>query len=397
MKTILELKQDLGKLYDEARAIIELCDTEKRTITGDEEAKYEDLMTRMDALKVDIARREKLEGFTGVSKPQGSQRNGQFANGRGSGEGYTKTADTPEALYCRHLRTGDEGVMNELRAYNNTDMNIGTAADGGDIVPTGFVQDIVAKRDEMWLGPKLGIVRVPGKGTTVNYPIDNEADVIFLTETEAATIDQDAPALSKKAFTLAKYAKYLTLTWELLRDEDANLLSFISNWVARGWAATHNSALITEVLASGTAGLTLDAAAAIGAAEIPELVGKLMPEYQDGAQWIMHPTTKAYIEGLYSSSQFSFAPNPGANMPGQRLWGYPLNTSSYATALGASVKSLMFGNFNYLGYREGTTLQTLRDPYTVATTGNIRLHYWFDLVYGVLQAEAIQYATHPSA
>ena len=397
MKTILELKQELGTLYDEARAIIEKCDVEKRTITADEETKYEDLMTRMDALKVDIARREKLEGFTGVSKPQ--KGNGQFANGRGSGEGYTKTADTPEAIYCRHLRTGDVGAQEELRAYNNTDMNIGTAADGGDIVPTGFVQDIVAKRDEMWLGPKLGIQKVPGKGTTVNYPIDNEADVLFLTETEAATIDQDAPALSKKAFTLAKYAKYLTLTWELLRDEDANLLSFIGNWVARGWAATHNSALITEVLASGTAGLTLDAAAAIGAAEIPELIGKLMPEYQDGAQWIMHPTTYAYLSGLASSSVFTFAPTPGGNLAGggQQLYGYPLNRSSYATALGASVKSLMFGNFNFLGYREGTTLQTLRDPYTVATTGNIRLHYWFDLVYGVLQAEAIQYATHPSA
>lgn len=396
MKTIEELKQLLGQLYNEARAIIELCDTEKRTITGEEETRYEAILAQMDALKIDIARREKLEGFTGVSKPQSGTRNGQFANGRGSGEGYTKTPDTPEALYCRYLRTNDQGAMDELRAYNNTDMNITTAADGGDIVPVGMVNDIVAKRDEMWLGPKLGVVRVPGKGTTVNYPYDNEADVLFLTEAEAAQIDQDAPALAKKAFTLAKYAKYLTLTWELLRDEDANLITFINNWVARGWAATHNLALITEVLSAGTAGLTLDSATAIGAGEIPELVGKLLPEYQDGAQWIMHPTTKAYIEGIYSSSVFSFAPTPGAN-PGQTLWGFPLNQSSHSTALGASVKSLVFGNFNYLGYREGTGLTMIRDPYTAITTGNVRLHFWFDLVYGVLQAEAIQYATHPSA
>lgn len=400
MKTVLELKHELGELHDEARAIIETCDTEKRAITGDEETQYDGLVARMDALKVDIARREKLEGYTTVALPKGIQRgNGQFNNGRGSGEGYTRTPDTAEALYCRHLRTGDAGVAAELRDYNNTDMNVTTAADGEVVVPVGMVRDIMARRDEMWLGPKLGILRVPGKGTTVNYPIDNEADVEFLTEAESATIDQDAPALTEKAFTLAKYAKHVTLTWEILRDEDAGLLSFLTNWVARGWAATHNKALITEVLANSTAALTADAAAAIASSEVPELVGKLLPEYQNGAQWIMHPTTFAYLSGLSSSSVFTFAPQPGGNLAGggTTLWGYPVNQSSYATALAASAKSLVFGNFGFLGYREGTALNTLRDPYSVVTAGQVRLHYWFDLVYGVLQAEAIQYMTHPSA
>jgi HK97 family phage major capsid protein len=398
VKTVLELKQDLGKLYDEARAIIELCDTEKRTITADEEGHYETIMTEMDSLKVDIARREKLEGFTGVSKPQSSRGNGQFANGRGAGNGFTATPDTEQGIYCRHLRTGDQGALNELRAYNNTDMNVTTAADGETLVPVGMVSDIVARRDEMALFPKLGVTRVPGKGTTVNYPIDNEADVLFLTEVESADIDQDAPAVTEKAFTLAKYAKFLTLTWEILRDEDVSLISFINNWVARGWAATHNSALMTEVYANGTAGATGTAVATVASADIPTLVGKVLPEYQDGSQWLMHPTTKAQIESLASSSVFTFAPQPGGNLPGaQTLWGYPVNSSSYATAHASGAKSLVFGNYQFLGMREGTGLTSLRDPYSVATKGQIRLHYWFDLVYGVLQSEAIQYLTHPTA
>lgn len=383
----VELRRLKAQKLDEASA---LATVEMRGLTDDERGRIDALLTEAEALEADAVRLERLEGFKGVAKPQPA-----FRNGRGTGEGYTRTADTPEGIYCRYLRTGDQGAVSELRAYNNTDMNVTTAADGEVLVPVGMVNDIMARRDEMWLAPKLGIVRVPGKGTTVNYPIDNEADVEFLTEAESATIDQDAPAVTEKAFTLAKYAKYLTLTWELLRDEDANLMAFVNNWVARGWAATHNKALIIEVLANGTAGLTLDAAAAIGATEIPELVGKVMPEYQDGAQWLMHPTTKAYIEGIYSSSVFSFAPTPGA--AGTNLWGYPLNQSSYMTALGASVKSMVFGNFGFMGYREGTSLNTLRDPYSAVTSGQVRLHYWFDLVYGVLQAEAIQYATHPSA
>jgi len=307
-----------------------------------------------------------------------------------------RTPDTPESIYCRYLRTGDHGAEMELRGYQNTDMNVTTAGDGEVVVPVGMVQDIVARRDEMMLAPKLGVRRIPGKGTTVNYPIDNEADVLFLVEAESGDIDQDAPELSEKAFTLAKYAKYITLTWELLRDEDANLMAFLNNWVARGWAATHNKLLVTEVTTNGTAGLTLDSATAIGAAEVMELIGKVMPEYQDGSQWIMHPTTYAYLTGLVGDG-FYFQATPAGGVTGPTLGGYPVNRSSYATAYAASAKSMIFGNFNFLGMREGTGLTTLRDPYSVASKGQVRLWFWFDAVYGVLQAEAIQYATHPTA
>lgn len=384
----VELRRQMAAKAEEARAIYEKAQAEKRAVSTEEETRYKALIAEAKALKAEAERLEELEGFTG---PQRS--------GGGATTQQQRTADTPQAIYCRYLRTGDPGAMSELRAYNNTDMNVTTAADGEVVVPVGMVQDIVARRDELMLAPKLGVRNVPGKGTTVNYPIDNEADVLFASEAESADIDQDAPALTEKAFTLVKYAKYITLTWELLRDEDANLMSFLNDWVARGWAATHNSLLITEALANGTAGLTLDAAAAIGAAEVPELVGKLLPEYQDGAQWIIHPTTYAYLSGLNSSSVFTFAPQPGGNLAGggQMLWGYPLNQSSYATAYAASAKSLIFGNFNFMGKREGTGLTTLRDPYSVASKGQVRLWFWFDAVYGVLQAEAIQYATHPSA
>jgi HK97 family phage major capsid protein len=303
----------------------------------------------------------------------------------------TGLGDTEVKAFAHYLRTGDAGG---IKAYNNTDMNIGTPADGGYAVPTGLYNQIIARRDEMSLVPKLGLRNIPGKGLTVNVPIDAEADVLFTSVAEAGNIGQDAPAISQKAMTLVKYGKYITLSWELLRDEDASLMAFVNDWVARGVAATENSLLITEALANGTAGLTLDAAAAIGAGEIPELEGKLMPEYQDGAAWIMHPTTYSYLRQLFGTSQFTFNPGFAGETPG---FGYPVHRSSYATALGASAKSLLFGNFNFMGFRQGTSIQILNDPYTAAATGQTRMWFWFDAVFGVLQAEAIQYATHPSA
>lgn len=357
-------------------------------ISDEVRGQFDVLMKDVDQLDADITRAEKLQEVEVRSAAQKSTVGAPNVNTK------TKLGDSEERAFAHYLRTGDASGISEARAYNNTDMNIGTQADGGYAVPTGLYNQIIARRDELSLVPKLGLRQIPGKGLTVNVAIDGEADTLFAAVSEAGNVLQDAPAMGTKAFTLAKYAKYITLSWELLRDEDANLMAFINDWVARGIAATENSLLITEALASGTAGLTLDAAAAIGAAEIPELEGKLMPEYQDGAQWIMHPTTYAYLRGLFGTSQFTFNPGWNGTTPG---FGYPVNLSSYATALAASAKSLIFGNFNFMGIRRGTSLQVLNDPYTGAGTGQTKMWFWFDAVFGVLQAEAIQYATHPSA
>lgn len=384
---VQDAKRRAAEVRSELATINETAAAEGRDLNEDEQTRWDGLTDEAQRLQRQIDRGMFLATLP-IEKPEPELREAPAIHER-------RTPDTPEGIYCRYLRTGDAGAMMELRDYNNTDMNVTTDTDGEVVVPVGMVRDIVARRDEMALFPKLGVRRIPGKGTTVNYPIDDEADVLFKVEAESADIDQDSPALTEKAFTLAKYAKYITLTWELLRDEDANLMAFLSNWIARGWAATHNSLLVTEVAANGTGGLTLDSATAIGAAEIPELVGKLMPEYQDGAQWIMHPTTYAHIQSL-KGDMFHFAPTPYGTPAGPTLWGYPLNQTSYATAYAASAKSLIFGNFNFLGMREGTGLTTLRDPYSVASKGQVRLWFWFDAVYGVLQAEAIQYATHPT-
>lgn len=380
----LEIRGQRAEVIAKAK---ELADRDE--MSEEERAQIDELLAEADGMARDIERVERVALLEQEARaPQGRKAPAQ--NKLPMGE------KTEEDAFAHYLRTGDDGGLREWRAYNNTDMNIGTAADGGYAVPTGLYNRIVARRDETMLRATLGCTPIPGVGTTVRVAVDNEADVLFTAVTEANSIGQDAPALYYKDFTLAKYAKYLTFSWELLRDETANLMEFISDWIGRGVAATHNSLLITEALASGTAALTLDGAAAVAATEIPELVGKLAPEYQPGAQWILNPTTVAYLQGL-SGNAFYFAPMSQGYAGRPTLWGFPVNSSSYASAIAASAKSLLFGNFAFMGYRESTTLTVLRDPYTGAGTGQTKLWFWFDVVYGVLQAEAIDYATHPTA
>lgn len=408
MKTLRELRDKFQQLNEKANALIDGAvgnePEEGRALTSDEEKQYKELVSQMDMLSGEIQRREKTEGTQEPSRLQAENR------GRPGYHPTKTTKDDVNSLFARYVRQKpgvddpylaieyQSAVADEFRASNDTDMNVGTAADGGDLVPTGHYNGIIARRDEMALDNKLGVIDIPGVGTTVNVPIDNEADGEFVVANEASAFDRDAPAVSKTAMTLVKYTKKIELSYELLQDESSRLLPFIEGWVGRGMARTQNNLLVTAALAGGTAGLTLDAAAAIGATEVPELVYKLEEEYEDGAVWLMKRATEGYLRGVASSSMFTFAPNPGGTDRGRReLWSFPNYATQYMPAIGASNKSLLFGNFQFVGRRLAPNIQFLRDPYTLAHLGQVRFLYYFRTVYKVLQAEAIQYATHPSA
>jgi HK97 family phage major capsid protein len=163
-------------------------------------------------------------------------------------------------------------------------------------------------------------------------------------------------------------------------------------------AKTHNDLLVTAALAGGTAALTLDAATAIGATEIPELY-YLLPDYyatdEASVAWLMKRATEGKIRGL-AGDTFVYAPTPGGGVGmSPTLWGAPIYNTGKMPASTGGLKSLLFGNFYYMGLREAPSLTILRDPYTV--DGKVILKYYFRCVYKVLQAGAFVYATHPTA
>jgi HK97 family phage major capsid protein len=309
--------------------------------------------------------------------------------------------DNPAKVEARamriYLRSGDGAALNELRASNDTDMNVGTSADGGYVVPTGHYNGIIARRDELMAAKQLGVTQIPGTGTTVNVPTDGEDDGEFVSTNEAASFDRDAPALGQVAMTLVKYTKKVELSYELLEDEDSRLMAFLDNFVGRGAAKTHNALLVAALAAGGTAAATFTTNSAITLDKIPELVYSLPDPYQDSGAWLMRRTTEGHIRGLSGTSNWYFAPNASGGVGSRaELWGYPIVNSQAVAAIATVAKSVYFGNFQFVGLREGPGMTFLRDPYSGAATGQVKLFYYFRAVYKVLQAEAIRIGTHAS-
>ena len=391
MNKVIELRRRKAELLAQAQTIHEAGES----LSEEQRTEFDALMVQVDEVNASLEREERMAlagGRAGGSMAQ-SQNGGAAVHRR-------PTPDTEEGIYCRWVRTGDMAAQRELmemRASNDTTLNVTTAADGGDLVPTGHYNQIIERLRPLSLPERLGVMQIPGQGLTVNVPIDNEADDgSFVSTNESAAFDRDAPAVSKIAMTLVKYTEKVDLTYELLQGEDSGLLAFLARYVADGMAATLNKLLVTEALANGTAGLTLDSATAIGVAEVPELLYKLKARYAVGPNvaWLMKRTTDGYLRGL-TGSPFQYQNTP-AGVPDGYM-GIPSFADDNMGAQSASGKSLLVGNWAFMGMRLDPTLTVLRDPYSRAGYGETILHYYFMADFAVLQAEAFQYATQASA
>jgi HK97 family phage major capsid protein len=381
-----ELLAERQTKLDAAKALNVKAEAEKRDFLPEEQTQWDALQGEIKALDNRIARSNIV--FGDPIKPEKAP------------AVITRNNDTLESAIAAYVRTGDNGgvrhLLNdkgavEIRASNATDMNVTTAADGGVLVPTGFVNTIIAKRTEMSLAERIGVRRIPGVGTTVDVPYDNEADGEFVSTGEGSGYDLDAPALAKKSLTLVDYTKYIKLSNQLLRDEDANLNAFLTDWIARGQAKTMNNLLNTEVTTNGT---LLKTAADDTTITVGDLEGVVYNAYvtdflDDGGSiaWVMRPATYGAIISVTGSPRV-YAETP-IGRSDRRLLEYPVYYSNKVAAIAATAKSALFGNWNYVGWRESPGLTLLRDPYSNASTGQVTLWMTFGCVFGVLQPYAV--------
>lgn len=375
-----DLLRQRSNLLKRAQDITDKAIRDGRAITDEERANVRELHDQADALEDTVAMATKITDAQARRLVAASD------------VAQTDPQKVGDARFVSFLRDKNSVGTLEIRASNDTDMNITTPADGGYAVPTGHYPRIIARRDEEMLARMLGVMPIPGIGTTVNVPTDDEADGEFVSTAEATAYDRDAPALGQKAMTLVKYTKKIEMSVET--DYDAlGLMTFIEQFVGRGMAKTHNSLLLTEVAANGTSLKTFASNSAIAAGELEAIVGNdtLGNYLTDGASvaWVMRNSTQWAINAVTADSRFYYRDTSGG------LLGYPVLKSNKATAIGAGAKSVYFGDWSYVGLREEPQFTVLRDPFTLAHLGQVRLIYMFRAVYGVLQAGAIGYGAHP--
>jgi len=410
MKNARELRQQRSKLLDKADAIVDAAEGEDRGLTDEETTEHKGYMDEAAQLEERAKRLEERAGRpsepapTPVTEPTTRQAPTIITN-PGDNEPNAMKAFIRHGDMggVSHIQDGENSIRlgPEKRASNDTTMNITTAGDGGDLVPTGHYNGIIARRDEMDLTNGLGVRSVPGVGTAVDVPVDNEDDGEFVSTAESGAYDRDAPAVTKVTLTLVKYTKKVDLTVELMEDEESRLLTFLEDFIGRGMAKTRNSLLLTEVAANGATLKTFSSATVIAVDELePVTYNDNIAAYLDDSgsvAWVMKRSVHGEIVLLDDANVRRYADNQQGFQAGPSLLGFPVKYSQKSGATAASAKSLYFGNWNYVGMYEAPGFSIIRDPYTRAANGEVILNYMFRIDYGVLQSEAIGFGVHPSA
>lgn len=318
----------------------------------------------------------------------------------------TKRGDSMKDAFAHWMKTGDKkavaGLVTqndmgqevvEIKASNATDLNTTTAADGGNTVTDDMHSEIIRRADEMSLATRAGVRRFRSSANVLDIPIDNEADSEFVSTTEANTFDEDAPAIGQKVLTKVAYTKYTDVSYQLLEATSADVMDFVMDRVAIGKAKTDNNLLITEVETNGTQFKIFAGTAAIAVDELEPIALNNTNAYYvqnpSDAKWIMAPATHQAIQLLDDTSIRRYLGNQQGGA--REILGSEVLYSNKCEAIGSGLKPVLFGNFNYVAQLEDPSLQFLRDPYTVAVSGQVRLLWYYRTAFGVLQAGAVGY------
>jgi HK97 family phage major capsid protein/HK97 family phage prohead protease len=394
----VDMRRKAQSSLDRATTLDLLANSENRSMSADEQGEYDGAIEEHRRLSEAATRAETLGRLTNEDAEDAAPVRG-YATPNINVLGNREVQEA--RAHASFIRTGDPRSLMQLRASNAVDMAEGAVATGGAAVPTGMYNRIVGKAGNYSLLDRLGLTKIPGKGKDVTVPVELASSTVnpFIQTNEKAAKDKDSPSLASITMTLLKYTKVVPLTTELMEDEDANLLNFIEDYVARAMADTINSAIITAALkTTAPPGFTIlpltTPTAAPFVADLTQMYYGLREPYADNGKFVMRRAT----EGAYATIQgqpFVFAPTP-AGGAGTFL-GAPVYNVADVPALALNAKSAIFADWSYMGYRQGASIGFLRDPYSRVLENVVQLIYEFRFVAQVLQPEAGVIGQKPAA
>lgn len=202
----LKKRQERAALIVQAREVVQRAETEKRALTSEEDARYNQIMADVDSLRVAIDREERLAALEAeMATSQGTQ---------AAGRGNDPDPENKEvrAAFQKYLKTGV--VAPELRTLQVTQDIMG----GFLVPPEHFVRQLIKAVDDMVFIRRLGTVMQLTRAESLGAPsLDTDlVDSDWTTELATGTLD-DSLRLGKRVFQPIPFAKRIRVSNTLLR------------------------------------------------------------------------------------------------------------------------------------------------------------------------------------
>lgn len=282
-----------------------------------------------------------------------------------------------------------------------------TAAAGGFAIPEGFVAQLeVSMAAFGGVRPAAGILRTE-KGNTLPWPTVNDTanEASIVTEGSALTSPQDPP-FGSVTFGAFMYRTLVLASFELLQDEGVNLESYIRDAITERFARGTNRHYTLGngatqphgfVIAAST-GFTAASATSVAYADLVELEHSVDPAYRSGASWQMRDSTIKVLKKLLDADNRPLWVSGVAVKEPNTILGYPYQYNEHMPAVGASNKSIGFGNFKKHVIRDVQDLLIVRANELHLANGQVGFYAFFRTDSKLLDAgtDPIKLLVHPS-
>jgi len=290
-----------------------------------------------------------------------------------------KEVDLSLKAWDSFMRKGEKNMDEmELKA-----LTVGTAATAGNLAPAEYVNELIKVISE--ISPVRSVARV-------RQTSNKEIEVPSKTATFAAAwtaeggTRTETTGYTTSLNTIPTHELYalVDISGALLEDSVFDLEAEMNTEFAEQFAKAEGAAFLTgngtnkpTGILDGTtvASTTAAAAAAIATDDLMDLVHGLQSEYARNAAFMLNRTTLGEIRKLKDTAgQYIFQ----TGFSGQSGLPNTILGHSYVEAvdmadIAASAKPVVFGDYRR-GYMivDRVALSVLRDPYSQASTGNVR-------------------------
>jgi HK97 family phage major capsid protein len=365
MKNIQEMKRKAFAKTQEARAISDKADAEKRQMTAEERVEVSRILDAAGAMDDEIRLEENLQKRE-MAKVPADEHHRDAAGGK------------PEkrAAFLKYIRGGKTALNSEERALVED-------TTGDILVPEDLETEIERTTEKISVMRTLATAR-PIKGDRLRRRSLTEVTMSWGKLEKGAIITESTPTPAEEWAYVEDLSGLAKIGRDELQDNDANLEALIMDSFARAKAETEDTGFTIGTghtyqqpegvaVDSGISTIDLITDDVVVAEDVLKLEYELPAQYLKGASYLMHRKTELVIRLLRAGGStttdgpFLWQPSLQVGMP-PTFDGFPIyNQSDMNYPADALLKNVMvFGNFK-LGYRildkGGMTIQRLEELY----------------------------------
>jgi HK97 family phage major capsid protein len=361
LKRIVDLR---NQAFADMKATNDAAEAEGRSMTADEQARFDKASGDMDALKVRADRiiaTERAERETAdlIERHLGTDAH-RTPEGQGSdpltrflkGESRTLDIQAP-AVGLRAL------VAEARKAPHLRDLTKLSAGAGGNLVPTTLygqiVQHLVDTSGVIQAGAT--IINTSG-GEPLDIPKTTSHGAAALV-TEGNGIAESDPVFGKVTLGAFKYGQLAQLSIELLNDSAFDVVPYVADSTGRNVGLALGTALAVGAGTTVPRGITIDStlgktgsasvAGAFSADDLVDLMFSVGPQYRVSPQcaWLMRDATIGAVRKLKegTTNQYIFQTAATVGAP-DTLLGKPIYSDPNIAAVGLAAKSVVFGDIS---------------------------------------------------